>query len=294
MKVSENHPGSSFEERLSLLMEENLSNESFGASELADQMNLSRSQLHRKIHKELDKSTTQYIREFRLERAKDLLTHSDLTVAEISYRCGFNSATYFSSVFTHYFKVTPGQFRTNSQIPAESMQKQDRKPVMILIKAVIVIFIAAMSTWYIQNERVIQSQSIPEFKSKSLVVQPFHNLNLQDQEIYICEGIRGAINSRLSVVENLRLIHASSPELRDMKPTEIQNLTRASYLLAGQIQRYQGTIRVEVYLIELKTDDQIWGETYDYEFDNPLSLQSDLAERIAVALKLKLKLGDKI
>jgi len=281
-----------FEKRLTWVMEENLENESFGASELANQMNLSRSQLHRKIHQVLDKSTTQYIREFRLEKAKDLLTHSDLTVAEISYRCGFNSATYFSSVFTHHFNMTPGQFRTISQMPAGFGLKREKKPVLMLTKAVIILVIVAMSTWIIQNLGVNQSQSIPDLEAKSLVIQPLHNLNLTDDEKYICEGIRGAIRSQLSTIRDLKIIHASAGESNENQTIgQIRDQTTASHILTGQIQRFRDTLRVEVNLIDLYTGDQIWGDTYDHPFEDLLSLQSEIAKKIGLALRIKLKLG---
>ncbi len=281
-----------FEKRLTLLMEENLGNESFGASELAEQMNLSRSQLHRKIHQVLDKSTTQYMREFRLERAKDLLTHSDLTVAEISYRCGFNSATYFSSVFTHHFNRTPVQFRTTSQMQADPGSKREKKPVLMLTKAVIILVIVAMSTWFIQNLGVNGSQSTPNLETKALVIQPLHNLNLTDDEKYICEGIRGAIRSQLSTIRDLRIIHASAGEFYENQTIgQIRDQTTASHILTGQLQRYRDTLRVEVNLIDLNTGDQIWGDTYDRPFEDLLSLQSEIAEKISLALRIKLKLG---
>lgn len=52
-----------------------------------------------------------YILTTRLQKAKYLLKHEDLSIAEISYKAGFSSPAYFSSVFKSKFGVTPKAFK---------------------------------------------------------------------------------------------------------------------------------------------------------------------------------------
>ncbi len=83
----------------------------FGVNELAAQLSISRSQLHRKLHSLSGCSTTQFIRTIRLEYARDLLQQPNLNIAEIAYQCGFNSPGYFTTTFTEYFKKSPTDYR---------------------------------------------------------------------------------------------------------------------------------------------------------------------------------------
>jgi TolB-like protein/AraC-like DNA-binding protein/TPR repeat protein len=89
----------------------NLGNEQFGVEELSKAIGLSRSQIHRKLQKILGKSVTQFIREIRLKEAYELLINEAGTAAEISYKVGFNSPTYFSTCFHEYFGFPPGEVK---------------------------------------------------------------------------------------------------------------------------------------------------------------------------------------
>ncbi|MBR9999026.1 MAG: helix-turn-helix transcriptional regulator, partial [Cyclobacteriaceae bacterium] len=73
------------------IIDDNLGNERFGVSELADSMDLSRMQVYRRVQKLTGKNVSQYIREKRLQYARDLLIREAGTVSEIAYRSGFGS-----------------------------------------------------------------------------------------------------------------------------------------------------------------------------------------------------------
>ncbi len=72
-----------FLNRLTELMEANLDNEQFGVSEMAGEMGMSRSNLHRKVNSLMNISAGQYIRRFRLQKAKKLLQETTFTASEI-------------------------------------------------------------------------------------------------------------------------------------------------------------------------------------------------------------------
>ena len=52
-----------------------------------------------------------HIRGIRLNKAKELLLNSDLTIAEIAYDTGFNKPSYFSRCFSKEFNISPSNFR---------------------------------------------------------------------------------------------------------------------------------------------------------------------------------------
>ncbi len=80
---------------------------------LARELLMSRSQLHRKIKQLTAMSITQYINHIKLEKAKQLLLHSSLSVSEIAYEVDFEDPKYFSRVFKKAEGKTPSDFREN-------------------------------------------------------------------------------------------------------------------------------------------------------------------------------------
>jgi AraC-like DNA-binding protein len=92
-------------------LELHLSDENFGIAELCEILNISRAQLHRKLKKLTGQSTSHYIRSLRLDIAKDMLSDSNLHVAEVAFSVGFSSAAYFSKVFKAQFGYSPSELR---------------------------------------------------------------------------------------------------------------------------------------------------------------------------------------
>ncbi len=103
-----------FIQKLTSLVEANLSNEKFGPEELAFDAGMSHSNLNRKLKAIINKNSSQFIREIRLHKAKELLQNEELTAAEISYRVGFGSPTYFNKCFHEYFGYAPGEMRNHN------------------------------------------------------------------------------------------------------------------------------------------------------------------------------------
>ncbi|MBC8095976.1 MAG: helix-turn-helix domain-containing protein, partial [Akkermansiaceae bacterium] len=72
---------------------------------------LSRRQLEARFRRHLGRSPHQEILRTRLQRAKELLEETQLTLADVAERCGFEHVEYFHVVFKRHEKVTPGAWR---------------------------------------------------------------------------------------------------------------------------------------------------------------------------------------
>jgi signal transduction histidine kinase/ligand-binding sensor domain-containing protein/DNA-binding response OmpR family regulator len=88
----------------------NVNDTNLNVEKLGLLLNISHSQLHRKLSSLLQKTPTQIIRECRLEVSKKLLLETELTVAEVAYKCGFEDASYFTRVFTKEVGQSPKVF----------------------------------------------------------------------------------------------------------------------------------------------------------------------------------------
>jgi transcriptional regulator GlxA family with amidase domain len=80
-------------------------------SEIASAANISKRTLERKFRQLLNKTPTQVYLECRLEHARRLLRHTDLTVRETALACGFSSMSYFCRVYKRRFRTRPGSDR---------------------------------------------------------------------------------------------------------------------------------------------------------------------------------------
>ncbi len=79
--------------------------------ELAQQFDLSVRSFNRRFRNAADKTPLEYLQEIRLEQAKSLLKHSNLTVAEIAYEIGYQDTSSFTSLFKRTNGVTPKEYR---------------------------------------------------------------------------------------------------------------------------------------------------------------------------------------
>ena len=59
-------------------------------------------------------SFTEYLTDYRIRKAGEMLQSSDLSIKEIAYATGFRSQGYFSKVFRKYTGLMPTEFRTKS------------------------------------------------------------------------------------------------------------------------------------------------------------------------------------
>jgi DNA-binding response OmpR family regulator/anti-sigma regulatory factor (Ser/Thr protein kinase) len=101
------HFEDAFIKRTMALMMANLGNENYDIQKLCQEMTMSRTQLYRKFRSLTDKSPNDYFRSLRLQKAKDLLAGTEVTVAEAAYKSGFKNVSHFSRVFTQEFGVKP-------------------------------------------------------------------------------------------------------------------------------------------------------------------------------------------
>lgn len=100
-----------FLQKVNDLILKNLENEKFKSKELQKALNLSRTQLYNQLKTLTGYSASNYINFVRLNKAKQFLETTDLTVAEISYKVGFGDPKYFSRKFADLFGYPPSQNR---------------------------------------------------------------------------------------------------------------------------------------------------------------------------------------
>ncbi len=89
---------------------DNLGNSSFGVNELSAMIGISRVHLNRKLKELLNITPVNLIKTIKMKQAAKLLIESRLNVADVAYKLGFSSHSYFSSHFKEYFGTSPTEF----------------------------------------------------------------------------------------------------------------------------------------------------------------------------------------
>lgn len=277
-------------------VEANLRNQQFGVEMLAENLGISRSQLHRKLKQVTGKSANQYIREYRLTRAMHLLQTEDMPVSEVSEAVGFGSPSYFSACFADHFGYPPGEVRKRAGEMEEASRsvEEDAKPpahMRISRLALAGILLPVFALMLVIYVRLFGDKSKNATPEKSIAVIPFRNLNDDATNSYFSDGVVEAINRDLSGISDLRVVSLlSTDKYRESSKTagEIARELGVSNLLDGSVQRSGNMVRIEVRLIDGATESQVWAENFDRELKDIFKTQSEIAERVATTLKATL------
>ena len=97
--------------KLNKIIVENLDSSVLDIAFLCKEMYMSRATLYNKLKALTDMGANDYINKFRLERAIQLITTTDLNFTEIAERTGFSTSRYFSTAFKQYTGETPTQYK---------------------------------------------------------------------------------------------------------------------------------------------------------------------------------------
>jgi signal transduction histidine kinase/DNA-binding response OmpR family regulator/streptogramin lyase len=92
------------------IIEEHIANPDLNVNFLCDKVDLSQKQLYRKIKALTGLTAVDYIKSIRMKKAAMLLSNKNFTVAEVMYKVGFSSHSYFAKCFSSEFGKTPREF----------------------------------------------------------------------------------------------------------------------------------------------------------------------------------------
>jgi TolB-like protein len=137
------------------------------------------------------------------------------------------------------------------------------------------------------------TRDIPE---KSIAVLPFENLSDDKENEYFAAGVHDDVLSSLAKVADLKVISRTSVQQFKSSARNLREIGRAlgvAHILEGTARRAGNRIRVNAQLIDARSDDHLWGETFDREITDLFALQSELAERITQALQANLSAREK-
>ncbi|MCD4770433.1 MAG: helix-turn-helix domain-containing protein [Bacteroidales bacterium] len=276
-----------FLNKVTEIIEENITDESFGVSELAEKISMSRSNLLRKIKKQTNLSASRFIRQIRLKNAMELLREASLNVSGVSYKVGFNSTSYFIKCFHEHYGYPPGEVGKRNFMdssPDEPDKQKNKKAITISAVFFVFIISAVILFVFIRPFSTLENDSV-----KSIAVLPFINNSDDSSNVYIINGLMESILNNLQKIEDLRVISRTSVEKYRNDPKTIPQIAEelnVSYLLEGSGQKIGDQIMLNVQLIKAKGDKHIWSEQYNRKAKDVFSLQNEIAKNIAEKIEV--------
>ncbi len=100
----------SFLEKATITIEKHLSDSNFGVKELAEKLNMSQVHFYRKLQQLVNQAPGDFIRDYRLKRAAELLMAGQLNINQVVDTVGFSYPSYFARCFKERFGKTPSEY----------------------------------------------------------------------------------------------------------------------------------------------------------------------------------------
>jgi adenylate cyclase len=125
----------------------------------------------------------------------------------------------------------------------------------------------------------------------SIAVLPFADLGGDPDDEYLRDGLTEDVLTQLAKASGLHVISRTSIMQYKESPKGIRTIADelgATHVLEGSVRRTGDRLRITAQLIDARTDRHVWAESYDRTQSDILEIQSDIAQRIARALQVRL------
>ena len=164
-----------------------------------------------------------------------------------------------------------------------------RRTRAALAVATAVVF--GMSTLFLAHQSRVENAALNPAFEKSIAVLPFENRSEDKANAYFADGIQDEILTRLSNIADLKVISRTSTRQYQSKPANLREIAKqlgVANILEGSVQKKADQVRVNVQLINARTDSHLWADTYDRKLTDILGVETEIAKRIANSLQAKL------
>jgi TolB-like protein len=190
-------------------------------------------------------------------------------------------------VLAWVFDVTPQGIRAT---PSAVMPGSHRRRNLIMLVATGVIISAGAGFFLLPRASARKVD-------KSIAVLPFESLSNEKENAYFADGVQDEILTDLARIADLKVISRRSVMAyksgiaRNLR--EIGQQLGVAHVLEGSVQRSGNRVRVNVQLVDTRTDGHLWAETYDRDLADVFAIQSEIAKTIADQLEAKLSPSEK-
>ncbi|TKG94089.1 helix-turn-helix domain-containing protein [Puteibacter caeruleilacunae] len=273
------------------IVDVNLNNEQFSATQLANEVNLTRSELHTLLKKLTQQSVTQFIREIRLQHAYEKLKNNEATVAEIAYQVGFKSPAYFNYCFRDYYGFPPGEIK-KTNINIDLLKDRSRRATRLkksprlnhLRKTHYIIVLLAISTVLIALLLIVNRNH----EDKSVAILPFGNITEFETNDYFSDGLTTDLKHHLCRIQNLTTISVCKDFLADLKHQNLWETGKelgADYIVFGNLISLGDEIKIQLQIMDINKKAILFNDLFEQDSNSQYLLQNDIVRRILLWIK---------
>jgi adenylate cyclase len=143
------------------------------------------------------------------------------------------------------------------------------------------------------NEKTVQ---LAHLDKKRIAILPFANISPDSADEYFADGLTEELIGTISKIRELSVISRTSVmqyKGRSKPIPEIGGELNAGTILEGSVRKAGNRVRISIQMIDPTEDKHLWAENYDREIQDIFSVQSDIASRVADALKVELLAGER-
>ncbi len=192
-------------------------------------------------------------------------------------------------------EVAPANDESLAAIPQPSPAAPKGKlpRVFIAVSTLLLIGLAVFFFLRLRPANPVARPTSPVVVSeKSIAVLPFANLSAESENGFFTEGMQDDILTALAKVADLKVISRNSvASYLAGRPRNLREIGRelgVGKVLEGSVRRAGDKVRITAQLIDTRTNLHVWAETYDRNLADVFAIQSEIAQKIATALKAKL------
>jgi TolB-like protein/Tfp pilus assembly protein PilF len=210
-------------------------------------------------------------------------------------------------LFSWAFEMTADGIKRDKDVERNDQQEQQTAKKLNLITMGVLVVVGIIGLWQnwrndepslpidttLQTPITKQTTTEPVINEKSLAVLPFINVaNTKDNEPFTI-GIHDDLITSISKISALKVISRTSVlkyNSNDMPIKEIAKKLGVAHIVEGGVQRVGDQVRLNVKLVDARTDEHLWAETYNRQLtaSNIFQIQTEVSQKIAAALKAQL------
>lgn len=169
----------------------------------------------------------------------------------------------------------------------EASQPNKRRTIWVVLTALLILsFLASGSYLLFSGDRA--SQASQNANAKSVAVLPFRDITANGETGWLAEGLTEEVHNRLIMTPDLQVVsRLSSAGLRNGSGNLSEKARRlgVAHVLDGSVRHAGDRVRVTVELVRAEDGLRLWAQAYDRRADDIISIQEDIALRIATALQ---------
>ena len=201
----------------------------------------------------------------------------------------YSSALAFAEDLDRWLKHEPIKAR-HIGIIGQGRRWLQRNPTTATVTMLSLALIAALGV-IVWNSRLLDHPA-----TTGIAVLPFQNLSNDREDASFADGVQDDLLTKLAKIAHLKVISRTSVTgYRDQYNTrDIGEALGVSHVLEGSVRKTGAWLHINAQLIDARTDSHLWAEEYDRDLKDLFAVQSEIAQKVAEHLHVKISPAEKL